>query len=180
MNKKEVKEWLIAIVIGFILVFGFKALIATNYHIIGESMMPTLSDKDRVIVSKLSSLERMDIVIFRSGEEDFVKRVIGLPGDTIHYENDQLFINGKYIEEPFLQSHLAYKQPEIKFTEDFELHELTGSKRVPKNKVFVLGDNRLSSLDSRHFSFVEKEDIVGVVKARYWPISDMTIFLHSE
>ena len=143
--------------------------------------MPTFHDHDHVIISKVSTINRMDIIIFHSDEqEDYVKRVIGLPGDTITYENDELFINNKKVEEPFLRSYEAYINPETNFTEDFELQELTGSKTVPPDKLFVLGDNRISSLDSRYFHFIDKKEVIGEVKLIYWPISDFTMNFHSE
>lgn len=180
-TKKEIVEWFIALAIGFVVVLFVRWLLATNYEVVGESMMPTLHDHDHVIISKVSKIKRMDIVIFHSDEqEDYVKRVIGLPGDTITYENDELFINNKKVEEPFLRSYEPYMNPEANFTEDFGLLELTGSKVVPPGKLFVLGDNRISSLDSRYFHFIDKKQIVGEVKLIYWPISDITMNFRSE
>lgn len=179
--KKEMLEWLTALVIGILIVMFVRMFLVTNYEVVGRSMMPTLHNKDKVIVSKLSKIDRMDIVIFHGDQrEDYVKRVIGLPGDKISYENDELFINNKKVEEPFLQSYSAYENPNDNFTGDFELEELTGSKRVPPDKLFVLGDNRISSLDSRYFHFVDKKEIVGEVKMRYWPISQATTQFYSE
>jgi len=94
--KKEIWEWLAALVIGILIVTLVKVFLVTNYEVVGQSMMPTLNDKDKVIVSKMTEVKRMDIVIFHGDQqEDYVKRVIGLPGDTITYENDELFINNK-------------------------------------------------------------------------------------
>lgn len=180
-TKKEVVEWLAAIIIGVVIVTIVRMFIATNYEVVGKSMMPTFSDHDKVIVNKLSPINRMDIIIFHGAQnEDYVKRVIGIPGDTIKYENDELFINNKKVEEPFLETFEAYKNPEENFTEDFELSEVTGSKTVPPNRYFVLGDNRMSSLDSRYFHFIEKNEIIGEVKVRYWPISRFTFNFYSE
>ena len=180
-TKKEAIEWIFAILVGVIIVLLVRSFIVTSYEVIGNSMMPTLSNKDKVIVSKLSTINRLDLIIFRGeAKDDYVKRVIGVPGDTITYENDELFINNKKVEEPFLKSHPAYNNTEENFTEDFELYELTGSKTVPPNKFFVLGDNRISSLDSRYFHFIDQEDVIGEVKATYWPVSHFTINYHSE
>lgn len=180
-TQKELLEWLVAIFIGILVVFIVRSFILTNYEVVGESMMPTLHDKDKVFVSKLSDIDRMDIVIFHSDQkEDYVKRVIGLPGDTIKYENDKLYVNNKKVEEKFLASYPAYQNPEENFTEDFDLEELTGSNKVPPNKLFVLGDNRISSLDSRYFQFIDQEEVIGEVKIRYWPFSRATLNFDSE
>ena len=179
--KKEIWEWMAALVIGILIVTLVKTFLVTNYEVVGQSMMPTLNNEDKVIVSKMTKIDRMDIVIFHGDQqEDYVKRVIGLPGDMIIYENDELFINNKKIEEPYLQSYSAYEDPNENFTGDFELEELTGSKRVPPGKLFVLGDNRISSMDSRYFHFVDTEEIVGEVQARYWPLPQATTQLYSE
>ncbi len=141
--KKEMMEWVIAILIGLVVVMLCRMYIATNYEVIGKSMMPTLEDHDRVIVTRLSNIDRMDIIIFKNpNTEAYVKRVIGLPGDSIKYENDELYINNKKVTETFLSSNLAYQHPEENFTEDFELEALTGQKTVPADKLFVLGDNQ--------------------------------------
>ncbi|MFJ7825221.1 signal peptidase I [Psychrobacillus sp. NPDC096623] len=179
--KKEMLEWLTALVIGILLVMFIRMFLVTNYEVVGQSMMPTLHDKDKVLVNKLSKIDHMDIVIFHGDEEeDYVKRVIGLPGDMISYKNDELFINNKKVKEPYLQSFSAYDNPDENFTEDFELDELTGSKRVPPDKLFVLGDNRISSMDSRYFHFVDTTEVVGEVQARYWPLSQATTQFYSE
>lgn len=143
-------------------------------------MKPTLQNKDKLLVSKISytvgEIDRLDVLVFHAdGDEDYVKRVIGLPGDVIKYENDMLFINNKRVEEPFLQSYEIYQNPNDRFTEDFTLEAITGQMRVPTDSYFVLGDNRRESLDSRYFLFVEEDDIVGEVVARYWPLDSATI-----
>ncbi|GGA18216.1 signal peptidase I [Psychrobacillus lasiicapitis] len=180
-TKKEIIEWLMSLVIGIIVVLVVRSFVATNYEVVGESMMPTLHDHDLVIISKLSTIKQMDIIIFHSDEkEDYVKRVIGLAGDTITYENDELYINNQKIEEPFLSSYEPYVNTETNFTENFDLQELTGSKTVPPGKLFVLGDNRISSLDSRYFHFIDEKEVIGEVKLIYWPLSDFKVNFRSE
>ncbi|SER63950.1 signal peptidase I [Psychrobacillus sp. OK032] len=180
-TKKEIIEWLTSLVIGIVVVLFVRSFLATNYEIVGESMMPTLHDHNHVLISKVSKIKRMDVIIFHSDEkEDYVKRVIGLPGDTITYENDQLFINNNKVDEPFLSSYEAYINTETNFTGDFNLLELTGSKTVPPGKLFVLGDNRISSLDSRYFHFIDQKEVIGELKLIYWPISDFKVNFRSE
>lgn len=177
--KQEIWEWTKAIIIGILVIVLIRSFFVTNYTVSGQSMMPTLLNKDKVFVSKISytvgEIKRMDVLVFHEDNEDYVKRVIGLPGDVIMYENDTLFINNKQVKEPFLKSYEAFRNPENRFTEDFTLETISGQRSVPKDTYFVLGDNRIQSLDSRYFLFVKKEDIVGKVVARYWPLESATI-----
>ncbi|WP_027408999.1 signal peptidase I [Anoxybacteroides tepidamans] len=159
--------------IGLSLVFLVRFLFFTNYVVEGESMMPTLQEGNLLIVNKLGSIQRFDIVVFHANaHEDYVKRVIGLPGDQIVYKNDVLYVNGKPMEEPYLKPYKR-KLVDGKLTGDFTLEEVTGEKTVPKGCVFVLGDNRLSSWDSRHFGCIKMSQIVGKVNVRYWPFNEI-------
>ena len=178
--KQESWEWAKAIVIGIIVIIVIRSFVVTNYSVSGQSMDPTLQSSDKVLVSKISytigDINRLDVLVFHTDEnEDYVKRVIGIPGDLISYDNDMLFVNKKRVEEPYLKSFVAYHNPDERLTENFTLEEITGNVRVPNNSYFVLGDNRRESLDSRYFKFVKKEDIVGKVVARYWPLETATI-----
>ncbi|MCZ0755391.1 signal peptidase I [Anoxybacillus sp. J5B_2022] len=158
--------------IGLSVILVIRFLVFTNYIVEGESMMPTLQQGNLLIINKWGSIHRFDIVVFHANtQEDYVKRVIGLPGDRIAYKNDVLYVNGKPMEEPYLK---PYKRKLIdgKLTGDFTLEEVTGKKVVPKGCVFVLGDNRLNSWDSRHFGFVKMSRIVGKVNVRYWPVHE--------
>lgn len=71
----------------------------------GVSMMPTLRDGDRVIINRFDKIERFDVIVFREGKTDYIKRVIGLPGDEIEYRSDVLYVNGKRYEEPYLDTY---------------------------------------------------------------------------
>lgn len=140
----------------------------------GDSMEATLSDGDYLIMNRFSEIERFDIVIFpdplnegvESDEEKlFVKRVIGIPGDRISYEGDQLILNG----EPVAEEYLDYSN-DYSFA-SFSLETLLGYEEVPAGTYFVLGDNRYpgKSQDSRVFSFIDQESVLGKVSMRYWP-----------
>jgi signal peptidase I len=177
--KKEGIEWVKAFAIGIIIFAFIRTFFFSNYIVDGESMMPTLQEGNKLVVNKLgyhiSELNRFDVIVFHANEkEDFVKRIIGLPGDEIIYKNDQLFINGEKYKEPFL---IKYKQaiPGIKLTGDFSLKEITGVNIVPEGKLFVLGDNRLGSWDSRHFGFISADQVVGKVDLRYWPLNELDV-----
>jgi signal peptidase I len=177
--KKEVKEWMKAFGIGLIIFVFIRTFFFSNYVVEGESMMPTLQDGNKLVVNKIGyqigDFNRFDVIVFHANEdEDFVKRIIGLPGDKIVYEDEQLFINGKKYAEPFLEQ---YRKEVLggRITGDFTLEELTGEKVVPKDHLFVLGDNRLGSWDSRHFGFITVDQVVGKVNLRYWPIEELGV-----
>lgn len=177
--KKEGIEWLKAIAIGIIVFAFIRTFFFSNYVVEGESMMPTLQDGNKLMVNKIGyqigDLNRFDVIVFHANEdEDYVKRLIGLPGDKVEYRDDQLYINGKKYEEPYLEK---YREEAMggRLTGDFTLFELTGEKTVPKDKIFVLGDNRLGSRDSREFGFISVEQVVGKVNLRYWPMDKMAV-----
>ena len=106
--KKEGLEWLKAIVIALLLVILVRTFFISSYVVKGSSMLPTLEDGNKLIVNKLvyhiGDLERFDVIVFHATEQDdYVKRIIGLPGDTVEYTNGQLYINGKLHEEEYLE-----------------------------------------------------------------------------
>ncbi|GMB08480.1 type I signal peptidase [Thermolongibacillus altinsuensis] len=179
-QKNEALEWLKAILIAIALAGGIRYFIFAPIIVEGMSMMPTLHDQDRMIVNKLAykigEPKRFDIVVFHAEEgKDYIKRVIGLPGDRIEYKNDTLYINGKAYEEPYLEE---YKKQVIDgpLTEPFTLEEITGGQAtVPKGHLFVMGDNRRYSKDSRHIGFIPMEKVVGKTSIVYWPLSDARI-----
>ncbi|RYM05782.1 signal peptidase I [Sporolactobacillus sp. THM7-7] len=177
-KKKEIWSWVRAILIAVLVAWLIRHFIFSNYIVRGESMMPTLQDGNRLVVDKIGyrigEPKRFDVIVFHATEtDDYVKRVIGLPGDTIAYRNDRLYINGKPVNEPFLN---RYKKnlPEGEYlTQNFNLKELTGTTRVPEGKIWVMGDNRRNSVDSRVFGFVDEKEVVGKVDLRWWPVSEM-------
>lgn len=147
-------------------------------------MQPTLVEGDKLIVNKMNyqigDINRFDIIVFRANVgENYVKRVIGLQGDNIRYQDDRLYINGKKVAEPYLD-HFMEGYPEQDFTGDFTLKELTGISKVPNGKLFVMGDNRLESEDSRHFGYISIDKVVGKVDLRYWPIKEFNLDFEGE
>lgn len=177
--KKEGIEWIKAFGIGLIIFIFIRTFFFTSYVVEGVSMEPTLVGGNKLIVNKIGyqigELHRFDVIVFHHNkEEDFVKRIIGLPGDKIEYRNDELHVNGEKVAEPYLEK---YRQEALggRLTGDFTLEELTGSETVPEGKLFVLGDNRPKSRDSREFKFISVDQVVGKVNLRYWPLTDMDI-----
>ena len=142
----------------------------------------TFADNDKVFVNKFSkNYERGDEVVFHANEtDDYIKRIIGVPGDTIEYRNDVLYVNGQKVEEPYLAQKIkeAKASGTAPFTPDFNIEFLssTKSKTVPEGTYFVLGDNRQHSTDSRVFGFVKKEAMIGKVSLRYYPFSSFKFF----
>lgn len=168
--KKEGLEWLKAIVIALLLVILVRTFFISSYVVKGSSMLPTLEDGNKLIVNKLvyhiGDLERFDVIVFHATEQDdYVKRIIGLPGDTVEYTNGQLYINGKLHEEEYLEDFGAAGTDE---TGEFKVF-------VPEGKLFVLGDNRKDSRDSRDFGFVDIDNVVGKVNLRYWPLNEIKV-----
>ncbi|RLQ90033.1 signal peptidase I [Planomicrobium sp. Y74] len=176
-GKNELWEWAKAIIIAVIVVGGIRFFLFEPVLVDGESMMPTLEDGERVIVNKigytLGEPERYDIVVFHaSEEEDYIKRVIGLPGDHIAFENDELLINGEAQEEPYL-STLKKQKNDGSLTKDFTLEELLEIEEIPEGYIFVLGDNRENSTDSRIIGLVPVEEIKGQAIFVFWPLDEM-------
>ena len=180
-GKRELFEWLKALAIAVIIAIIIRGFIFTNYVVDGQSMMPTLQDGNMLIVNKVdydfTKPHRFDIVIFHATPtDDYVKRVIGLPGDTLEYKNDVLYINGQKVNEPYLKPYKSKMPADVPLTKDFNLKERTGLTHVPDGKIFVMGDNRQNSVDSRVFGFVDMSKIVGKVNLRYWPFSEFNLF----
>lgn len=172
MTNKAVREWMKVLVIAIALASLVRYFIFAPIIVEGESMLPTLQDQNRLVINKLSKdisdLTRFDIVVFTGKNKDYIKRVIGMPGETIKYKDDQLYINGERISEPYLESYKKRLGPFDQFTNDFEIN-------VPKGSIFLLGDNRLYSMDSRHIGPIHSGLLLGKASVVYWPIEEFRI-----
>ena len=159
-------ELSVILLISFALVFGFvRPVIAAPFYVGSESMVPTLKVWDRILINKLAydlgEPERGDIVLFENqegGEEPLIKRVVGLPGDTVKVRRGRLVLNGEPQREPYVNE--SSRGPQAPY----------GPKRVPENHYFMMGDNRASSRDSRYFGPVPEEDLIGEALFRFWPL----------
>lgn len=179
MKKGYLRKIIPIVLLAIALAFVFRSYLFASYVVDGESMEPTLYDGNLLMVNKvvydLTDVDRFDVIVFHASEkDDYVKRVIGLPGDEIEYKDDKLIINGKHIKETFLEPFKKMDE-ETPYTSDFTLEEKTGKKKVPDGKLFVMGDNREDSLDSRVFGFVSNQKLVGKVDIKYWPFSQMQL-----
>jgi len=155
------------------LLFLLRQFVFTPVVVKGHSMDPTLADGERVIALKNTEIKRFDIVTFPAPDEpkkNYIKRVIGLPGDTIEYKNDVLYINDKEVKEPYLDQFKDEVTDGMPLTFDFTLNEVTGETKVPEGEYFVMGDNRRNSKDGRMIGFISKDSILGDVKFVLWPL----------
>lgn len=160
--KKYFKELLPYFII-IISVILFRTYVITPVRVDGLSMYPTLDNNEILLLKKYDSeYERFDIVVLRSNNEKLIKRIIGLPGESIKYEDNKLYINGKKIKEPFLKNA------------KIDVSELNGFEgKIPKGYYFVMGDNRNYSKDSRseEVGFINKKDIEGTVDTAIFPLN---------
>ncbi len=178
-DKNELWEWTKTLFIAFAVAGIVHFFLFAPVIVEGESMLPTLENGDHMLINKIDYIigepERFDIVVFKAKEDTYyIKRIIGVPGDHVAYENDQLYINGETQAEPYLSS--LKKQQNLgsgTLTEDFTLERLTELDKIPEGYVFVLGDNRRNSTDSRIIGLVPIEDISGSINYVFWPLSDM-------
>lgn len=178
--KKEIIEWVIAIAVALLVVGIVMKFIGVSYTVSGSSMYPTFQDRNKVIVSKISKtlnhIDNGDVVVFHEdSERDFIKRVIGTPGDNVEYKKDQLYVNSKKVSEPYLDYNKKHKQGDY-LTGSLKTSDINGANgenKIPKDKYLVMGDNRQNSIDSRfpEVGLVDKDQLVGKVVLRYWPFN---------
>ena len=163
--KSETKKELIiygSIILAIILIRTF---IVTPVRVNGTSMYSTLNDGEIMILNKInykfSDIKRFDIVVVKTENNKIIKRVIGLPGETLKYEDNVLYINGQEVKESYLKEK----------TEDFNINEL-GYKKIPQDCYFVMGDNRDNSNDSRIIGCVKREQIKGKTSLVIFPFKN--------
>ncbi|MHC5267723.1 signal peptidase I [Enterococcus sp. LJL98] len=161
------KKWLPWVVglLCFFLFFRFTLPMVVK----GDSMVPNLFENQRLLVVKNTRIARFDFIIFNDPQtkKPLVKRVIGLPGETIAYTSDQLFVEGEKLAEPFLVALMEALAQETQLTGDIK------EQKIPENAYFVLGDNRKISRDSRMFGVIQQEEIIGEAKLSFWPLNQI-------
>ena len=191
------KEWaLFGLIIGGIILS--RIYLWTPVRVDGHSMDPTLTDSEYLLVINKLPIDRFDIVVASETEngktKEIVKRVIGLPGETIEYKNDVLYINGKETDEPYLKEYIQkFKEDKLQstysgkgFEENGELFRqmaqiaeaftvdkdgsATFTKKLLDDEYLLLGDDRIVSKDSRQVGAFKKDQIKGEAVLRLWPL----------
>ncbi|WP_188206365.1 signal peptidase I [Alkalibacillus aidingensis] len=170
---KEVISWGKTIAIAIVVVLVCRYFLMTPVSVQGESMFPTLEQNNKLVVTKITPLERFDLLVFDSPDHDdeqYIKRIIGLPGDTVEMRDDVLIVNDEVYNESYVNKEVDGETPE-KITNDFTLEDLTERSVVPEGHYFVLGDNRMRSRDSRDFGFISEDLVIGEAKFRFYPFT---------
>lgn len=167
----EIWSFLKDMVVSLLIVFFVVQVLVRPVQVVGHSMDPTLQDQSygfsNVLGTKLGHLDRFDIVIVYVEEKDeyLVKRIIGMPGETVSYQGGQLYINGNAVAEPFLDTEYAASYPEGTFMNDVDPITLG------EDEYYCLGDNRPHSTDSRYYGPFHKKDIAAKGLCVFWPLN---------
>ncbi len=164
---KEARDWTISIIVAVVLAFFIRQFLVELYIVDGPSMRPTLLSEERLVVNKLvyrtRAPEKGEILVFqypRNPERDFIKRVIATPGDTIEIQNGDVYVNGELLHETYILEKTRGSFPKT---------------TVPEGTIFVMGDNRNNSEDSRFadVGFVPYNLVKGKAMIVFWPFSQI-------
>jgi signal peptidase I len=187
-TKSTIREYFESIVIAVILALFIRTFVVQAFKIPTGSMEHNLLIGDHLLVNKfmfapsasgierlllpIGTIERGDVIVFKYPEEpqrDFIKRVIGLPGETLEVRDKKVFINGTPLDEPYAHYIDAPTTPsEIHEVTSFDVRERYGPVTVPPNQYFVMGDNRDNSEDSRYWGFLARDYVKGKALLIYW------------
>lgn len=183
--RNEAMEWIKALVIAGILVVVIRWLLVTPFIVDGESMEPNFLDRERIIVNMaiydFRQPHRGEVIVFHVPDEkrDFIKRVIAVPGDTVKVEGDNVYVNGKQIDEPYLKEAIAKAHAEGRAynaenspNSDFPNADFPDGT-VPEGTLFVMGDHRDNSKDSRMIGYIPISRVVGRAELIFWPFKDI-------
>lgn len=172
--KNEAWEWIKALLIAFALAFLIRYFLFGSYIVDGPSMQPNFHTGERLIVNKIlydiRVPKRGEVIVFHATEDkDFIKRIIALPGETVRVQGDTVYINGQPLDEPYLKDVEEQAKQAGRTYNDLNYPET----KVPEGSVFVMGDNRSDSTDSRMIGPVSFDKIVGRAEIIFWPITDI-------
>jgi signal peptidase I len=180
---KVLRDWAIVVVLALFAAFIVRTFLLQQFYISGPSMETTLFQDNRVLVNKLSyrftDISRGDIVVFdrvtSNGvdvqHDDLIKRVIGLENETLEIKQCVVHINNVALEEKYLDDFTRTEEDLVSRCRTPDMHAVT----IPDNHVFVMGDNRAESFDSRSFGAIEESKIVGKAFAIVWPLSKIRL-----
>jgi signal peptidase I len=187
-HKSTIREYFESIVIAVILALFIRTFVVQAFKIPTGSMEETLLIGDHLLVNKfvfapapsglerallpIGTIKRRDVLVFKypaEPERDFIKRVIGLPGETVELREKKVYVNGMPLDEPYVHFLTAPSGPsELHEVTSFDVRERYGPVTVPPNHYFVMGDNRDNSQDSRYWGFLPRENIKGKSMVIYW------------
>lgn len=171
---RTVLEYVVLAVVAIAVALLIQAFLVKPYRIPSESMENTLLIGDRVLVDRISwrfsEPERQQIVVFHPpfAGPVLIKRIIGMPGDTISLKDGAVYVNGQKLDEPYVRKVQETTVPSEPFDNGLPW-SLQQPYKVPADNYFVMGDNRIDSGDSREFGPVPRAQLVGKAFARYWP-----------
>ena len=175
------REWGPVLFAAVVIALFVRLVLVQAYHIPSASMVPTLEEGDRVVVNRLSyqfgEVGRGQVVFFKkpqgsSGQNDLIKRIIGLPGETIRFADNQVYVNGLRLEEPYLAEQDSTR-PRLTIPGCAQTTPAPDTCVVPEGTIFMMGDNRLGSSDSRVFGPIEIDSVVGRAFLRVWPLNNL-------
>lgn len=202
-------SWCLEVIVATAVIWGIlfvlNRYVFDNCPVQGISMQPTFENRDRVIAMRHAQLKRGEIIVLKAPDEPgsfYIKRIIGMPGDRVVSKNNQIYINGKKIKQPWLRAGRKMKDngedgftgTHYADTQNFtisslaktvnykhyynrtQLNTMQRTNKVPKGTYFVMGDHRSVSKDSRYIGTIRRNKIIGVVKCRYWPLNKMQTY----
>jgi signal peptidase I len=178
-HRRVIVEWVVILVVALVGSLLVKTFAIQAFWIPSVSMYPTLHINDRVLVNKLAydfhSVREGDIVVFRRPPadtdpniNDLIKRVIGLPGETLLVKNCAVYIDGKLLAQPYLPK--GWQDPSSEYCTTWPTASMPNPYKVPAGTYFVMGDNRRDSDDSRYWGPLPASYIVGRAFIRIWPV----------
>ena len=166
------KNWGEPFLVAAVLAFAIRTFLLGPYKIPTGSMRPTFLEGDRIFVDKISYRfkppQRGDIIVFKyplDRKKDFVKRLVGLPGDKIKIDSGKLVINGKEMDDPPFSEHYYYNRDDWQYGKEGQVVV------VPEKNYFAMGDNSAQSSDSRYWGFVPEKNLVGKAFFIWWPLN---------
>lgn len=175
---KAIREWITVISVALLIAFVVRGFVLQQFYISGPSMESTMFQNNRVLVNKLSyrlhDIDRGDVVVFdrvttdgvEVQHDDLIKRVIGLSGDTVSISDCVVSVNGQQVEEPYLND---YDLAQSNLDDRCRVPEMAATT-VASGQLFVMGDNRPQSFDSRMFGTVDEDLVVGRAFVIIWPL----------